>query len=498
MDMGSVYHPRHQQVCWSAILDKKQPVAVLDATDVEKSRDAVTYQKVDQSTPQPGVDPNQQDISVYPMLSDKGFLIQLQEFHEALIKAIINIVERWWDDSDSDFPSRMPLEPRAEEILKVSPSPYSKWWIDEQSKNKSMPAFADCLGNWRPDFLLTHNDILAPGAGFQVCEINSRAPYNAIIHTAYKHGIMKELLGSDTIIEPTGDFKTMVNGLFDHFNLDLPIHLVRGRDNIERREFALLAELKTGSRPRLVNVSDLQLKVDSSSSTGLALYCKRSGAGDEEAPERVHQIALALFPEEYSLLSPRMLRHLAKISVNDLRTSLFVNDQRLLGIILQELNNLVEKHKVLTSDQARILQEGIVPTILPGSPELKKTFLNQRNQVDTLKNDFMLKAARASRGNGHLIGEDLSTEEWETALLGMQSPNLHADKTSYVLQPYVRQPKFDILADKNRTVGESHVVGTYYTVNGRFVGLGPWRTGNGKICNVFGGGCILVNSITSI
>lgn len=127
MDMGSVYHPRHQQVCWSAILDKKQPVAVLDATDVEKSRDAVTYQKVDQSTPQPGVDPNQQDISVYPMLSDKGFLIQLQEFHEALIKAIINIVERWWDDSDSDFPSRMPLEPRAEEILKVSPSPYSKW-----------------------------------------------------------------------------------------------------------------------------------------------------------------------------------------------------------------------------------------------------------------------------------------------------------------------------------------------------------------------------------
>ncbi|CAI7592590.1 unnamed protein product [Penicillium viridicatum] len=386
------------------------------------------------------------------MLSDKGFLIQLREFHEALIKAIINIVERWWDDSVSDFPSRMPLEPRAEEILKISPSPTLNGWIDEQSKNNSMPAFADCLGNWRSDFLLTHNDILAPGPGFQVCEINSRAPYNAIIHTAYKHGIMKELLGSDSIIEPTGDFKTMVDGLFDHFNLDLPIHLVRGRDNIERREFALLAELKTGSRPRLVNVSDLQLKVDSSSSTGLALYCKRPGAGDEEAPDRVHQ----------------------------------------------ELDNLVEKHKVLTSDQARLLQEGIVPTILPGSPELKKTFFNERNQMDTLKNNFIFKAARASRGNGHLIGEDLSTEEWETTLLGMQDPNLHADKTSYVLQPYVRQPKFDILADKNKTVGESHVVGTYYTVNGRFVGLGPWRTGNGKICNVFGGGCILVNSITSI
>jgi len=359
-----------------------------------------------------------------------------------------------------------------------------------------MPAFADCLGNWRPDFLLTHNDISAPGPGFQICEINSRAPYNAVIHTAYKHGIMKELLGSNSIIEPAGDSKTMVDGLFDHFNLDLPIHLVRGRDNLERQEFALLAELKTGSRPRLVDVSDLQLEPDSSSSTGLALHCKLRGTTDEKEP--VHQVALALFPEEYNLLAPDMLRHLAKISVNDLRTSLFVNDQRFLGIILQEVNDLVEKHKVLTPDQATILKEGIVPTILPGSPELKKILLSKSDQGDTMKDNFMLKATRASRGNGHLIGDELSAEEWEAALLGMQDPKIREDTTSYVLQTYVRQPKFDIVADKDRTVGNSQMVGTYYTVNGRFVGLGPWRTGNGKICNVFSGGCVLVTSITTI
>ncbi|KAB8205203.1 hypothetical protein BDV34DRAFT_195940 [Aspergillus parasiticus] len=85
-----------------------------------------------------------------------------------------------------------------------------------------------------------------------------------------------------------------------------------------------------------------------------------------------------------------------------------------------------------------------------------------------------------------------------TSLRGMQSPNIHTNKTSYVLQPYVRQPKFGVLADRNRIVRQSQVVGTYYAVNGRFVGLGPWRTGNGKICNVFGEGCILVNSIISI
>lgn len=368
-------------------------------------------------------------------------------------------------------------------------------WIDEQRKNKSMSAFADCLGNWRPDFLLTHNDTSVPGPGFQVCEINSRTPYNAIIHTAYKHGIMKELMGSNAAIEPAGDFDTMVNGMFDHFNLDLPIHLVRGRDSLERQEFALLAELKTGSQPRLVDVSDLQLKPDSSSSTGLALYCKRPGTGDKVEPERVHQVALALFPEEYNLLAPDMLRHLAKISVNDLRTGLFVNDQRFLGIILQELNDLVDRHQVLTPDQARILQEGIVPTILPGSPELKR-ILSKSKQGETLKNDFMLKAARASRGNGHRIGYELSAEEWEAALLGMQDPTIQTDITSYVLQPYVRQPTFDIVADKNRTVPNSHVVGTYYTVDGHFVGLGPWRAGNGKICNVYSGGCLLITSVT--
>lgn len=119
--MGSVcFPPRHQQVCWSAVLDQKQPVSALDATDEDKRRDEMAFQKVDQSTPQPGLHPNEQDISVYPMLSDKDFLRQLREFHQALTKAIVNIVERWWDDSIAGFPSRMPLEPRVEEVLKVS------------------------------------------------------------------------------------------------------------------------------------------------------------------------------------------------------------------------------------------------------------------------------------------------------------------------------------------------------------------------------------------
>lgn len=363
--------------------------------------------------------------------------------------------------------------------------------MNEQNKKGSMPAFADCLGNWRPDFLLTHNELAVSSPGFQICEINSRTPYNALFHSAYKHAIMKEFIGSDSVIELAGDFQTMIDGLFGHFDLNVPIHLVRGRDNLERQEFALLAEQKTGLRPRLVDFADLELKADSTP-TGFSVYCRVQG---EETLERVHQVALALFPEEYSLLSLDMLRHLAKISVNDLRVSLLVNDQRLLGIILQELDNLVHKHGILTLDQAKAVQEGIVPTVLPGSPELERIL--HKGDHSTQKKSYMLKAARQSRGKGHLIGEELSTEEWEAALRGMQDPSIHADKTSYVLQPFVRQPKFNIMADSNRTAQNSQMVGAYYTVNGRYAGLGPWRTSNGKICNVFGGGCVLVNSVTT-
>lgn len=360
-----------------------------------------------------------------------------------------------------------------------------------------MPAFADCLGSWRPDFVLTNNDTSAPGGGFQLCEINSRAPHNAIIFTAYKHGVLRELLGPDSIIGPAGEMNDMLDSLLGLFDPELPIHLVRGRDNLERQEFSYLAEQKTGLRPKLVSISDLQLKPDPSSPTGYALYYGCKGPGrDEQKIERVYQVALSLFPEEFKLLSQDMLRHLAKLSVNDLRTSLLVNDERFLGIILQEVEDLINKHKILTPEQGRILQEGIVPTFLPGSQELKSKQLSGSNQGESTKNNYILKASRQSRGKGHLLGEELSEEEWEAHLLDMQDPSLRADTTSYVLQPYVRQPKFDIIVDKTRTVPDSQIVGTYYAVNGRYLGLGPWRSGKGKICNVFGGSCVLLNSAT--
>lgn len=110
--------PRHLQIALSATEDRKQIVPVSDASKEDRTRDRTVYDAADRSTPQPGLDPDEQTISAHPILSDKSFVLQLQEFHKILIKAVVNIVDRWWEDAS--FPSRMPLEPAAEEVLKVS------------------------------------------------------------------------------------------------------------------------------------------------------------------------------------------------------------------------------------------------------------------------------------------------------------------------------------------------------------------------------------------
>ncbi|PLB46460.1 hypothetical protein P170DRAFT_498328 [Aspergillus steynii IBT 23096] len=484
--MGSLYNtPHHQQVCWSVTDSEGQQIRAIEASEKDRSNEAETYHKVISLLHQPGYDPKNETLSPHPILTDKGFITGLEYFHDTLVRAVVNIVDRWWIDTDANFPARMPLEASVEAALQ---------WIDEQSRNQTIPAFQDRLGNWRPDFLVTANDS-ATGLGFQICEINSRTPDNLVICSAYKHLKMRKLMGSHSAIQPVGDLDDWVNGLLGLFRADLPIHIIRGRDQLDRQEFVRLVEQRTGMCPRYVSVDDLELKPGSSSVTGYSLYCRHTEQ-DQNPSEKIDQVVLTLFPDEFSSLSQDMLRQLATLAVNDLRISLLVNDQRFLGIILQELEPLTSKHGILTPDQAHTLQQGIVPTLLPGSPELK-SWIQSHHQARTSKDDYILKAARQSRGRGHLLGADLSEQEWAAVMLEMQDASIRPGVTSYVLQPFVRQVEFDLIGDEDKMANGSLMVGCYYTTNGRFLGLGPWRSSTGKICNVYGGGtCVILYSVT--
>lgn len=135
------------------------------------------------------------------------------------------------------------------------------------------PEFKDRLGNWRPDFLVTENES-AMGPGFQICEINSRTPDNMVLFSAQKHRKIRQLMGLSSGQQPAGNPDDWEDSFLGLFNPHLPIHILRGRDMLEREELVRMVELKTGICPRFVNIGDLELRHDGSSVSGYSLYCR--------------------------------------------------------------------------------------------------------------------------------------------------------------------------------------------------------------------------------
>ncbi|KAF7593531.1 hypothetical protein BBP40_011259 [Aspergillus hancockii] len=276
----------------------------------------------------------------------------------------------------------------------------------------------------------------------KICEINALAE------------VMRNLEGLESVSDP----KYMVDSLFTLFDPKLPIHFIRGEDRLSSTEvFDNLVEQRFGMRPKAIKPSDLRVLPDVDSKTGYSLFClcekqvpgltTRQENGD--TLEQIHQAGLQLFHHDYRTIAPDVLQHLAINGVNDLRTVFLLNDKRILGIIHQELETLVNEHHVLTKDQAEILRRGIVPTILPGSQELKE-LINQSRKGIVKKDDFIIKPCRGSRGAGHLLGEQLSLEEWDSLLVGMQDTTLQPDRTQYIVQPFIEQPVFSQVMEINK------------------------------------------------
>jgi hypothetical protein len=98
----------------------KQPMPLAVASEENRQRDRTRFQAVLSATPQPGCDPSEETLSPHPVLTDPEFIRRLKDFHEALVKAAVDIVDRWWQDSDANFPARLPLETSVEQVLHVS------------------------------------------------------------------------------------------------------------------------------------------------------------------------------------------------------------------------------------------------------------------------------------------------------------------------------------------------------------------------------------------
>lgn len=276
----------------------------------------------------------------------------------------------------------------------------------------------------------------------------------------------------------------MIHDILAMFNPNLPIHLLKGSESsVSLDLFILLVEQQIGIKPRVMTFSDLRLVEDKDSRTGSTLCClyntlSEATTGKRATLEKVHQIVLQCTQAELLAPPQEILRHLALHSVNDLRSIFFAHDKRLLGIILQELNDLVSKHRVLTSEQVQILQQGIAPTIIPGSPELKHLIIMELKSKN-IKDQFILKPARLGDSEGIIFGRDMTTKEWESAVKSMANPR--QQQTQYIVQRLIKQPVIELLVNDEEGIQQDHLVGTYHVIDGNFSGLGVWRTGSGRI-----------------
>ncbi|KAL6712901.1 hypothetical protein ACLMJK_009456 [Lecanora helva] len=410
----------------------------------------------------------------YPMVVPEKLLYDLSIFHKSLDAAITNIVERWWTDEGACFPNKMPLESQVEEILR---------WMDDQSE-EWVPKYRKCQGSWRPDFLLDANE------NFRMCEINARFPFNLLLHTAFCQQAYIDMDNkTDPLTTPGAQPAKIYNSLFRLFDPSSSLHLLKGTETgLDIHQFVSYIQLVTGRKPLLLEPSELRLVDDRHSPTGFALHCVIGvDIQGNERLERIYQVGLELTQHELRSLSPAMLREISRCCFNDFRTIFLVHDKRMLGIVLQELNNLVEVQKILTVQQADVLRRGIAPTMIPGSREIAN--LLSASQISPgIRKDFVIKPIGGGKGDGIIFGSDTTPASWISQLERMQRSELLPGDKSCVVQRRIEQPKFGVVLDSSNGVQQNYLVGTYLSIHGGYQGLGPWRISPDRICALSAGG----------
>ena len=375
--------------------------------------------------------------------------------------------------------------------------------MNNQSRS-SIPEYSTCQGSWRPDFLLEGHE------NYRICEINARFAFNGYLHAAYGQQAFMDM---DTKANPVTipvvwpqevsspsptswrtetHHQQIYDSLLLLFNPSLPLHLLKGEEaGLDIHLFIPFVQSVTGRKPSLIRPSDLRLIRNPLSPTGFELYCVTEVDSEgHEVLERIHQVGLELHQHELRALSPAMLREISACCFNDLRTIFLVHDKRMLGIILQELGNLVEVQKIMTLAQAATLRRGIAPTMIAGSPEIAALKMLSENDP-LIKDRFLLKPIRSGKGAGIVFGSDMTAASWNFQLEMLQKPDLLSESNHYVVQRKIEQPRYDVVVDKADGLQRNYLVGTYLSIHGRYGGLGNWRTSPDRICAVNNGGAML-------
>ncbi|OAA69953.1 hypothetical protein LEL_09769 [Akanthomyces lecanii RCEF 1005] len=159
------------------------------------------------------------------------------------------------------------------------------------------------------------------------------------------------------------------------------------------------------------------------------------------------------FTRELVSLEGEMWRQLSLCCFNDMGTMLLVHGGRVLGIIGQELTDLV----------ARGATTHVLPPPSTGHRAYHSARRPQLQQLlaesDDAQHDHILEAVRGVKGAGIIFCEEITAEAWRAAIDNLQSPPL-VEGASLVVQRCLRQLLYDVMLKRTGEVGWYPLMGT--------------------------------------
>ncbi|PNP50296.1 hypothetical protein THARTR1_09004 [Trichoderma harzianum] len=436
-----------------------------------------------------------------PILINGHHQSVLQELNDALVASVTDIVNRWWLDADAHFPKRMPLGEKEQDLLK---------YVGLQSVIGHLPPYEVCRGSWRPDFMI--EEVKLPDGvlveNFRITEINARFSFNGFMHATYGHMALESTgMGSHGFVSAASP-KEIVDGLFNLFRRDRPVHLLKGEEpGMDIHMFVDEFKRRMGYAPRIISPADLRLVPDLRVRSGYRLFAafKKPERGNAlpdvstfaftsggEVVEEVYQVGLELHQRELLAMSPEVLREVGLRCFNDLRTILLVHDKRMLGIIKQELKKQVFLG-IITEKQELILDRSIADTYLPQSIELGHLLVHSAAHPE-VRQDYILKPIRSGKGDGIKFGDSITDEEWMAALKLQLSPNLELDRCC-VIQRRIIPRLYDVVLKASGERVRYPLIGTFMVIHGVLLGLALWRSSDDRICAISHGGAWLCSVI---
>jgi hypothetical protein len=177
-------------------------------------------------------------------------------------------------------------------------------------------------------------------------------------------------------------------------------------------------------------------------------------------------------------MDPILLRKIATCCINDFRNILLLHDKRILGIVLDELDDLKARN-VVTKEEGVKLKNGLAETLLPGTVALQN--LLERSKADPKHKDaWIAKPVRDAACAGIKLGEDMTQDEWIALLEEQSERRLRPTEGAFVIQRLANHVWYDIVrhAVETSEPKKFHLIGSHHLVNSRYNMFGPWRIGS--------------------